>query len=161
MFCRLLSIDTFFLIIYALITDYELRIKMLIKTFEELPIWKLSLKITKEIYDITFTGKFARDFGLRDQLRRAVVSISSNIVEGFEKNNNNEFVRFLRIAKGSVGEVRNQLYIALAISYITNDEFKKLNSELQELGRQIDGFIYYLIKKKTDKVFLSHKLSNP
>lgn len=91
---------------------------MKIQKFEELNIWKLSLLITKDIYDLTSKGNFSKDYGLRDQIRRAVVSISSNIVEGFEKNNNNEFVRFLKIAKGSAGEVRNQLYIALAINYI-------------------------------------------
>ncbi len=74
---------------------------MKIQKFEELNIWKLSLGVTKEIYDLTAKGNFSRDFGLRDQIRRAIVSVSSNIVEGFEKNNNNEFVRFLKIAKGS------------------------------------------------------------
>lgn len=63
---------------------------MKIEKFEDLEIWKLSLKITKDIYDLTSKGKFAKDFGLRDQIRRAIVSVSSNIVEGFEKNNNNE-----------------------------------------------------------------------
>ncbi len=127
---------------------------MLIKTFEELPIWRLSLKITKEIYDITSINRFSKDFGLRDQIRRAIVSVSSNIVEGFEKSNNNEFVRFLKIAKGSVGEVRNQLHIALAISYISNIEFKRLNEELINLGGQIGGFTLYLSKRKLDKNFL-------
>jgi four helix bundle protein len=92
---------------------------MKIKKFEELNIWKLALKITKEIYDLTAKKEFSRDFKLRDQSRGAVISISSNIVEGFEKNNNNEFIRFLKIAKGSVGETRNQLYIALSVGYIT------------------------------------------
>jgi len=124
---------------------------MKIKKFEELPIWKLSLKITKIIYDFTAYEKFSRDFGLRDQIRRAIISVSSNVVEGFEKNNNNEFIRFLRIAKGSVGEVRNQLYIALAVSYITSQEFQRLNQELEELGKQIGGFINYLDKKRIKK----------
>lgn len=97
---------------------------MKIMKFEDLKIWKLSLKITKTIYDLTSKGKFSKDFCLRDQIRRAIISVSSNIVEGFEKNNNNEFVRFLKIAKGSVGEVRNQLYIALAVNYITRSEFE-------------------------------------
>lgn len=92
---------------------------MKITKFEELGIWKLSLKITKEIYDVSAAQKFSHDFGLRDQIRRSIVSVSSNIVEGFEKNNNNEFVRFLKIAKGSVDEARNQLYIALAIDYVS------------------------------------------
>jgi four helix bundle protein len=84
---------------------------MKIQRFEELNIWKLSLLITRIIYDLSAKPNFARDFGLRDQIRRAVISISSNIVEGFEKNNNNEFVRFLKIAKGSVGEVRNRFIL--------------------------------------------------
>ena len=97
----------------------------MIKKFEDLKVWKLSLEITKEIYDLSFKPNFKNDFSLRDQIRRAVISISSNIVEGFEKNNNNEFVRFLKISKGSVGEVRNQLYIALSIGYISQNEFDK------------------------------------
>lgn len=117
---------------------------MKIKKFEELPIWKLSLKITKDIYDVSSVGKWNKDFGLRDQVRRAVISVSSNIVEGFEKNNNNEFVRFLRIAKGSVGEVRNQLYIALSINYINQNEFDNINKHLEELARQVGGLIVYL-----------------
>jgi len=126
---------------------------MLIRKFEELPVWKLSLSITKRIYYLTSLNKFSKDFGLRDQIRRAIVSVSSNIVEGFEKSNNNEFVRYLKIAKGSVGEVRNQLYVALSISYISTQEFKELNDELEKLGHQLAGFILYLTKKKLDKDF--------
>ena len=127
---------------------------MKIQKFEELNIWKLSLIITKDIYDLTAKGNFSKDYGLRDQIRRAVVSISSNVVEGFEKNNNNEFVRFLKIAKGSSGEVRNQLYIALAISYINQKEFNNINAKLEDLANQIGGFIVYLQKKKLNKEFL-------
>ncbi len=100
-------------------------------------IWKLALKITKMIYDLTAKKEFSKDFDLRGQARRAIISVSSNIVEGFEKNNNNEFVRFLKIAKGSVSEVRNQLYIALAVGYISKEEFKKGNEELENLASQI------------------------
>lgn len=123
---------------------------MQINRFEDLNIWKLSLKITKEIYDLSAKEKFARDFGLRDQIRRAMVSVSSNIVEGFEKNNNNEFARYLRIAKGSVGEVRNQLYIALAANYVTQQEFDLVNQDLQFLANQVGKLIAYLnqLKKK-------------
>ena len=128
---------------------------MKIRRFEELSIWKLALKITKIIYDLTSKPKFNRDFGLRDQIRRAVISISSNIVEGFEKNNNNEFIRFLKIAKGSASEARNQLYIALAIDYITKNEFEKINKELENLAGQIGGFIVYLEKKRKNKEFIT------
>ena len=127
---------------------------MKIQKFEELNIWKISLVITKNIYDLTAKGDFSKDYGLRDQIRRATVSISSNIVEGFEKNNNNEFVRFLKIAKGSSGEVRNQLYIALAINYISQEEFDNLNTKLENIANQIGGFIVYLQKKKINKEFL-------
>ena len=117
-----------------------------------MPIWKLALVITKAVYDITSKPVFQRDFALKDQLRRSVISISSNIVEGFEKNNNNEFVRYLRISKGSAGEVRNQLYVALTISYITEPEFEQINQKLISLGGQIGGLIIYLIKKKQSAI---------
>jgi len=129
---------------------------MKIRKFEELGIWKLSLKITKEIYDLTSKKEFSKDFGLRDQIRKAIISVSSNIVEGFEKNNNNEFIRFLKISKGSVGEVRNQLYIALTVGYITKEEFEKTNQDLENLAGQIGGFIQYLEKKRKNKEFTTH-----
>lgn len=128
---------------------------MKINKFEELNIWKLALKITKEIYDLTAKKEFSKDFCLRDQIRKAIISVSSNIVEGFEKNNNNEFIRFLKIAKGSAGEVRNQLYIALAVGYITNQEFERVNKELEDLAGQIGGFIVYLEKKRKNKEFIN------
>jgi four helix bundle protein len=126
---------------------------MKINRFEELEIWKLSLKITRDIYDITAKKEFSKDFGLRDQIRRAIVSVGSNIVEGFEKNNNNEFIRFLKMSKGSVGEVRNQLHIALAVNYITQGEFDSIYGETEILGKQIGGFISYLEAKRKNKQF--------
>ena len=123
------------------------------KKFEELPIWKLSLELTREIYDLTSKKNFSQDFGLKNQIRRAIISVSSNIVEGFEKNNNNEFIRFLKIAKGSVGEARNQLYIALAINYISQKEFHKTNKNLENLANQIGGFIQYLEERRKNKEF--------
>lgn len=128
---------------------------MKIVKFEDLEIWKLSLKITKDIYNLTAKKEFSRDFGLKDQIQRAIVSVSSNIVEGFEKNNNNELIRFLRIAKGSAGETRNQLYIALAVNYITQQEFDKTNKDLENLVSQIGGFIVYLEKKRKNKEFIT------
>jgi len=125
---------------------------MKITKFEDLDIWKLSLTITKSIYDLTSKGNFARDFGLKDQIRRAIISVSSNIVEGFEKNNNNEFVRYLKISKGSCGEVRNQLYIALAVEYIQKNEFADLNGPLISLANQIGGLVHYLESKKKKSV---------
>ncbi|MCL5675827.1 MAG: four helix bundle protein [Patescibacteria group bacterium] len=128
---------------------------MKITQFEDLDVWRLSLKITRDIYDLSSKKEFNRDFGLRDQIRRAVVSVSSNIVEGFEKNNNNEFIRFLKIAKGFAGEVRNQLYISLSIGYITQTDFDKLNETIINLSNQIGKFITYLDLKRKDKQFIT------
>jgi four helix bundle protein len=124
---------------------------MKIKKFEDLKIWKLALETTKEIYDLTMKEKFLKDFKLKDQIRRAIISVSSNIVEGFEKNNNNEFIRFLKISKGSVGEARNQLYIALAVGYINQKEFDGVNEKLENLASQIGKFISYLENLKKEK----------
>ncbi len=127
---------------------------MKINKFEDLEIWKLSMKITKEIYAIVSHGNFSKDFGLRDQIRRASVSISSNIVEGFEKNNNNEFIRFLKMAKGSSGEVRNQLLISFTVGYINEEIFKNLSDDLEKLSAQIGGFINYLERKRRGGEFI-------
>lgn len=128
---------------------------MKIERFEDFGIWKESLMLAKEIYSISSQGTFARDFGLRDQIRRAIISVSSNIVEGFERNNNNEFIRFLRIAKGSAGEVRSQLYVSVELGYITQQEFQKMNLSFENLGKQIGGFINYLEKKRDDREFIT------
>jgi four helix bundle protein len=83
-----------------------------IKKFEDIESWKRARSLTKNIYEITATGKFAHDFGLKDQIRRACVSILSNIAEGFERGGDKEFLQFLALAKGSCGEARAQLYCA-------------------------------------------------
>jgi four helix bundle protein len=93
------------------------------KSFEDMEAWKKSRKLTKQVYDLTGVGVFARDFGLKDQIRRACVSIMSNIAEGFERSGTGEFTQFLAIAKGSAGEVRSQLYVALDQRYLSEGEF--------------------------------------
>ena len=117
---------------------------MKIIKFEDLEIWKLSLTITRNIYDILSKKEFNHEFELKNQIKRAVISISSNIVEGFEKNNNNEFIRYLKIAKGSVGEVRNQIYIAFTVKQITQEEFNFINELLIALSKKIGALIIYL-----------------
>ena len=91
---------------------------MHVKDFEDLEIWKEARRLTCEIYNLSKTPKFSKDFGLRDQIQRAAVSIMSNIAEGFERGGNQEFVQFLYVAKGSCGELRSQLYVALDQAYI-------------------------------------------
>lgn len=133
---------------------------MTIRKFEDLEIWKKALVITKIIYDLTSTKEFSRDFDLRSQIRRTVISISSNIVEGFEKNNNNEFIRYLKIAKGSMGEVRNQLYIALTVCHISKNQFEDLNEKLIELAGKIGKFITYLEDQRNKGNFKTRKPVN-
>lgn len=128
---------------------------MKINHFEDLEVWKLSIEVTKEIYSITGNKSFAKDFGLKDQIRRATVSISSNIAEGFEKNNNNEFIRYLKISKGSAGEVRSQLYIARMLNYISEEEFGKINESVHMLSNQIGKFMSYLENKRKNREFLT------
>ena len=128
---------------------------MKVKTFEDLEIWKLSIEITLDIYRVSAYGKWRRDFSLCDQIRRAVISISSNIVEGFERNNNNEFIHYLKIAKGSAGEVRNQLLIAMKLTYISEEEYKELSEKLFYLSNKIGKLITYLVSKKKSNEFLT------
>lgn len=114
-------------------------------SFEEIISWQKSRELNKDIYNITNkNSSFSEDFGLRDQIRRSSISISSNIAEGFERETTKEFIRFLYIAKASSGEFRSQLYLAFDLDYITKDEFSKLNLKVNEVSKLISGLIKYL-----------------
>ena len=106
---------------------------------EELAVWQKSRELTRQIYDVTGAGDFARDFGLRDQIRRAAVSIMSNIAEGHERGGRAEFHQFLVIAKGSCAEVRSQLYVALDAGYLEKARFEQLKNISEEVGRMLSG----------------------
>jgi len=110
-----------------------------VERFEDLIAWQKARELTTKIYQITNLGEFARDFGLRDQIRRASVSTMSNIAEGFERYNPNEFHHFLSISKASCGEVRSQIYVAFDINYITKEQFVELKAKCEELSRIIGG----------------------
>ena len=112
--------------------------------FEDLDAWKKARELTKTIYGVTSSGKFSQDFGLGDQIRRASVSIMSNISEGFERGGDKEFRRFLAIAKGSAGEVKAQLYVALDVGFVSRDEFSSLYDLATETSRLIGGLMRYL-----------------
>ncbi len=114
------------------------------KTFEEIECWKKARELTREIYEITNKPAFSRDFGLKDQIRRAAVSIMSNIAEGYDRSGTAEFVHFLAIAKGSAAEVRCQLYVAADQGYIHKDHFAQLNSLAAETARMLSGLMKYL-----------------
>jgi len=115
-----------------------------IEKFEDIEAWQKARKLTREIYRISNQGSFARDFGLRDQIRRAAVSIMSNIAEGFGRGGNKEFIQFLSTAKGSASEVQAQLYVALDAEYITKEQFQKIYSRTEEKSRMIGGLLRYL-----------------
>jgi four helix bundle protein len=120
-----------------------------IEKFEDIVAWKKAMELCDSIYSVTAKDKFSKDFGLKDQIRRASVSVVSNIAEGFERESKNQFVYFLIIAKGSAGELRAQIYIAKNQNYITMEEFKLLNNKVIEVSKTISGFITYLRSIKT------------
>src|SRR5712671_526368 len=119
---------------------------MIIERFEDVVSWQKARLLTKTVYDCSKSGSFARDFSFRNQIPSASVSIMSNIAEGFERGGDKEFIQFLSTAKGSCGEVRSQLYVALDQSYITPVEFKNLYTGTIEVGRLVSGFMGYLQK---------------
>ncbi len=114
------------------------------KRFEDLEVWQKAKELTNLVYKYSSDGVFARDFGLRDQMRRAAVSIMSNIAEGFESQTQAMFIKYLAHAKGSAGELRAQLYIARDQGYINNDGFNEMFSLAETCSKQLARFIQYL-----------------
>ena len=114
------------------------------KKFEEIECWKKARELTREVYEITNKPAFSRDFGLKDQIRRAAVSVMSNIAEGYDRSGTAEFVHFLATAKGSAAEVRCQLYVAADQGYIDDAHFVELNSLALETARMLSGLMKYL-----------------
>lgn len=114
-------------------------------SFEEIISWQKARELNRDIYNLIQENKyFNNDFGLRDQIRRSSISISSNIAEGFERETTKEFIRFLYIAKASAGEFRSQLYLAYDINYLSSEEFEKLKLKVNEVSKLISGLIKYL-----------------
>lgn len=129
---------------------------MKVKAFEDLQVWQDSRVFVKSIYELTSLKNFSKDFGLKEQIQRASVSIMNNISEGYERDNNREFIKFLGYSKGSAGEVRSMLYVALDLNYISNDQFKISYDKAVGIITQISNFKKYLrnyiIKEKFEKV---------
>ncbi len=117
-----------------------------IKRFEDLIVWQKARVLTKDIYLVSRSGSFAKDFGLAGQIQRASVSIMSNIAEGFERTSTKDFLRFLTIAKGSCSELRAQLYIAYDINHIDKAVFNKLVNQAEEISRMLSGLKRSLVK---------------
>ena len=105
--------------------------------FEQLEVWQKSRALAVEIYKMRSHGIFARDFGLRDQLRRAAVSVMSNVAEGFGRYTRPEFRRFIIIARGSAAEVQSQLYLARDLGYLSEAEHQDLNARCLEISRML------------------------
>jgi len=114
--------------------------------FEDLHVWQDARVLVKDIYAASKQRDFYRDIGLREQIRRAATSAMSNIAEGFERGTRTEFIQFLNIAKGSIGEARSQLYIALDQGYINETKVEELKAGAVALSRRIASFISYLEK---------------
>lgn len=115
-----------------------------IERFEDLQAWQKARQLAKDVYQVTAGAKFSRDPSLREQLRRAAVSVLSNIAEGFERSGDKEFFQFLSVAKGSCGELRAQLYVAFDQGYVTREQFESLSGEAVEVSRLIAGLMRYL-----------------
>ncbi len=117
---------------------------MTIKQFEDLKAWQEARNLTKTIYKITSTGLFGRDFGLRDQIRRAAVSIMLNISEGFDSGSNQSFIQFLSYSRRSCSEVQSALYISLDNGYTNENDFHDLYKQAEMTRKLIVAFINYL-----------------
>ena len=114
-----------------------------IKRFEDLPVWKDAVELAAEIYQFSDNGRLSKDYGTKDQIRRASLSISNNISEGFEYDNNREFIKYLRYAKGSAGEVRSMINVLFKIKYIDRESYKHYYNKVTALSKQIRWFIKY------------------
>lgn len=127
---------------------------MRIERFEDIEAWKEARKLVNMIYDISDKEKFSKDFGLKNQIRNASVSVMSNIAEGFDRGTNREFIQFLIVGRASASEVKSQLYVALDRKYITSNKFHEIYDQISKLISLIDGFIRYLRKPRTQKLEL-------
>ena len=114
------------------------------KKFEDIQAWQKARKVTRTIYEVTGESRFSRDFGLRDQIQRASVSIMANIAEGFGRHSDKEFANFLNMAHASVSEVQSHLYVALDLDYISTVNFEPLYKLLDEISRMTHTLARYL-----------------
>ena len=124
---------------------------MKIQKFEDMKVWQDSRMFVNQIYKCTSNEKFNTDFGLRDQIQRAAISVMTNIAEGYERDSNKELIRFLIYSKGSAGEIRSLLYVAKDLSYLTEMEFSEHYETAISIIKQISNFIKYLKQRAKSK----------
>jgi len=115
-----------------------------IRCFEEIEAWKTARELTMLVYRLSGTGQFECDFGLKNQMQRAAVSVMSNIAEGFESASQAQFIKYLNYAKASAGEVRSQLYVARDLNYISTEDFELSFDLAEKASAQLARFIGYL-----------------
>jgi four helix bundle protein len=120
-----------------------------VEKFQDLRCWQESRNLVRAIYHLSDKGSFAQDFGIKDQIRRAVVSVMSNIAEGFSRFSKKDFIHFLNYSSSSLAEVQSLLYAALDLSYISNNEFQDQLKRTEKVKAQILALIKYLNKSKT------------
>lgn len=123
-----------------------------IRRFEELEAWQAARAIVQGIYEVSSDDQFFRDFALRDQIRRAAVSMMANIAEGVSRRSNREFVQFLFMAKASAAEVQSHMYVALDQSYLSQEQFRLLYDQTDRCARQVSALITYLLGRQRSKV---------
>jgi hypothetical protein len=120
-----------------------------IKNFEDLEIWKKAIKLSDELYELCQIDFLKKDYSTQDQLKRAALSISNNIAEGFEYNNNPDFIKFLRYSKGSCGECRSMIAFIRSKNWIDSEKYLYFHNELKLLSSQIGSFMSYLKQHKS------------
>jgi four helix bundle protein len=114
------------------------------KKFEDIEVWQLVRTLVRDIYSLTAQEKIKKNYSLTDQIQRAALSVMNNISEGFERQSNKEFIYFLNISKGSVGEVRSIIYVLLDMNLIDDSYFQILQGKTLTISKSLSGFISYL-----------------
>lgn len=128
-----------------------------IKNFEELEVWQKSMDFCDEVFKLINETDLNKDFALRDQMNRSSISIPSNISEGFDRESNNQFSYFLKVAKGSAGELRTQLYLCKRRGYIEETKFQKLSNDIIQISKKCSSLLAYLRDHKKK----NHSVSEP
>ncbi len=131
------------------------------RRFEDIEAWQLGRELTRDVYTLTRTPGFVQDFALRDQIRRACISVTSNIAEGHERSTPRDFARFLSIPRASCAEVRSRLYCALDQHYVTPDDFARLTTLCVRIGAALASLIRYLLSTTVSEPATSYDAADP
>lgn len=127
--------------------------------FEDILAWQKARSLVGDVYSVTNSIRFKKDFGLKDQIRRASVSVVLNITEGFARRGDRQFVQFLHVAQGSLAEVQSALYIALDQKYLDDESFKRLHELCSEISKMLSGLIRYL-RSQVDYRLIDYRLTD-